>query len=76
MAIAKMRKISIVAEPELKASILRDMQTLQNVEVRDLPSELAEDEFHVEGTSSEAYVEYYTWYERAEESLRDRKSVV
>lgn len=69
MAIAKMRKISIVAEPELKASILRDMQTLQNVEVRDLPSELAEDEFHVEGTSSEAYVEYYTWYERAEESL-------
>ncbi|MCZ0717920.1 V-type ATP synthase subunit I [Aerococcus kribbianus] len=71
MAIAKMRKLSIVAEPELKAALLRDLQNLQKVEVRDLPSELAEDELQLPQANSEAYAENFSWYERAEQALVD-----
>lgn len=69
MAIAEMRKISIVAEPELKEALLRDIQTLQNVEVRDLPTELAEEELALQPGRSEAYAEHFSWYERAESAL-------
>ncbi|MDK6233234.1 V-type ATP synthase subunit I [Aerococcus sanguinicola] len=69
MAIAKMKKLSIVSKPALKEDLVRNLQALQSVEVSALPREDAEDAVDAAQVKSEDYVQYDDLYQRAERAL-------